>query len=110
MATFLATEESHAAIGTALGAAAGAIQAELFGPNVLVFGVTLFLLGVLSAALHLHRSAFRFAGITLAIVMLVVRGESPWLVAVHRSVEVSIGIVIGLLLTAVWHERVTELE
>jgi len=97
-------------IGTAIGAAAGALQAALFGPNVLVFGATVFLLGVLSAALHLDRSAFRFAGITLAIVMLVVRGQPPWVVAAHRFLEVSIGIVIGLLLTAVWHERVPEME
>jgi len=63
------------------------------------------LLGVLTAALHLDRSAFRFAGITLAIVMLVTRTQSAWIVAAHRFVEVSIGIVIGLLLTAVWPER-----
>jgi uncharacterized membrane protein YgaE (UPF0421/DUF939 family) len=91
-----------------LGAAAGALQAALFGPNVFVFGATVFLLGTLSAALHLDRSAFRFAGITLAIVALVVRDQSPWVVAAHRFVEVSIGIVVGLLLTAAWHQRVAE--
>jgi uncharacterized membrane protein YccC len=93
-----------------MGAAAGALLAGLFGSNVLVFGTTVFLLGVLSAALHLDRSAYRFAGITLAIVMLVVRGQSPWVVAAHRFFEVSIGIVVGLLLTGVWHERAAEAE
>jgi uncharacterized membrane protein YccC len=95
-------------IGTAMGAAAAAPLAAAFGPSIVVFGATVFLLGVLNAALHLDRSAFRFAGITLAIVMLVARGQSPWVVATHRFVEVSIGIAIGLLMTAVWHERVAE--
>ncbi len=92
--------------GTAMGAAVGALQATVFGPSVAVFGATIFLLGVLSAALRLDRSAFRFAGVTLAIVMLPVRGPSPWIVAAHRFAEVSIGIVVGLVVTAVWPERV----
>jgi len=92
-----------------MGAAAGALVPALFGPNVVVFGVTVFLLGVLSAALHLDRCAFHFAGMTLAFVMLPVSGQSSWIVAAHRFLEVSIGIVIRLLLTAVWHERVVEL-
>src|SRR5216684_2635582 len=92
-------------IGTALGAVAGGLIASYFGPNFYIFGAGIFLLGVLAAALRLDRSAFRFAGITLAIVMLVTRTQSAWIVAAHRFVEVSIGIVIGLLLTALWPER-----
>lgn len=92
-------------IGTALGALAGAVLALHFGPNVYVFGAGIFLLGVLTAALHLERGGFRFAGITLAVVMLVVRVSSPWIVAVHRFVEVSLGIVVGLLMTLLWPER-----
>src|SRR6266851_5204880 len=92
-------------IGTALGAVAGGLLAGYFGQQFYIFGAGVFLLGVLTAALHLDRSAFRFAGITLAIVMLVTRTQSAWIVAAHRFVEVSIGIVIGLLLTAVWPER-----
>jgi len=45
------------------------------------------------------------AGITLAIVMLVVRVAPTWLVAAHRFAEVSIGIAVGLAVTAVWPER-----
>ncbi len=92
-------------IGTALGAAAGGLFAGYFGPQFYIFGAGIFLLGIVAAALHLDRSAFRFAGITLAIVMLVPRTHSPWIVAAHRFVEVSIGIVIGLLFTAIWPER-----
>jgi uncharacterized membrane protein YccC len=92
-------------IGTAMGAAAGAVVPALFGPNVVVFGATVFLLGVLSAALRLDRCAFHFAGMTLAFVMLTVDGRSPWIVAINRFLEVSIGIFVSLLLTAVWHEQ-----
>ena len=92
-------------IGTALGAVAGGLFASYLGPQFYIFGAGIFLLGLLTAALRLDRSAFRFAGITLAIVMLVTRTQSPWIVAAHRFVEVSIGIVIGLLLTAFWPER-----
>lgn len=92
-------------IGTALGALSGAILAMYFGPNVYVFGAAVFLLGILTAVSHLDRGAFRFAGITLAIVMLVARANSPWTVAAHRFAEISIGIVVGLLLVLLWPER-----
>jgi len=91
-------------IGTALGALCGAVLAIALGPNLYVFGAGLFALGLLTAAAHLERSAFRFAGITLAIVMLVVRTNSPWIVALHRFAEISIGIIIGLLTVIVWPE------
>ncbi|HVN09350.1 MAG TPA: FUSC family protein [Patescibacteria group bacterium] len=92
-------------IGTAMGVALGALLAVYFGANMYVFGAGVFLLGLLTAALHLERAAFRFAGIALAIVMLVVRAQSPWTIAMHRFLEVSLGIVLGLLVTLVWPER-----
>ena len=92
-------------IGTAMGAAAGALVAARFGPNAVVFGAAVFALGVLSGALRCDRSTFHFAGMTLAFVMLTVDGRSPWIVAVNRFLEVSIGIFVSLLLTAVWHEQ-----
>jgi uncharacterized membrane protein YgaE (UPF0421/DUF939 family) len=90
--------------GTALGAAVGALLAAHFEPRVIVFGAGVFVIGVICAGLHLERNAYRFAGITLAIVMLVARAESPWQIAAHRFVEVSLGIVVGLMLTALWPE------
>jgi len=92
-------------IGTAIGALSGAILSIYFGLNVYAFGAAVFFLGILTAVSHLDRGAFRFAGITLAIVMLVVRDKSPWLVASHRFAEISIGIVVGLLLVLLWPER-----
>jgi len=41
--------------------------------------------------------------------MLVVRYKSAWIGALHRFIEVSIGIVVGLLLTILWPERTKEM-
>jgi uncharacterized membrane protein YccC len=65
-------------------------------------------LGLLCTVLRLERNTYRYAGITLAIVMLVPRDKAAWIVAEHRFIEVSIGIVIGLIITAIWPERRVE--
>ncbi|HZR56684.1 MAG TPA: FUSC family protein [Terriglobales bacterium] len=91
--------------GTALGAAAGALISSYFGLNTLAFAVGLFLLGLVCSALHLQKSAYRYAGITLAIVLLVPHSSTAGTVAVHRFLEVSIGIAVALVLTAVWPQR-----
>jgi len=90
--------------GTALGAAMGALFATYARQNVTVFGVGIFLSGVICALLHMERNAYRYAGITLAIVMLVARAQPAWVIAVHRFIEISLGISVGLLMTAVWPE------
>ena len=90
--------------GTALGAAAGALLATYTGQNVIAFGVGLLLLGVICAGLRIERNAYRYAGITLAIVMLVTRTQPAWIIAVHRFIEISLGIAVGLILTAIWPE------
>jgi uncharacterized membrane protein YgaE (UPF0421/DUF939 family) len=91
--------------GTALGAAAGALIAMYLPPTAVVFGVSVFVLGLVCAVLNLDRAAYRFAGITLAIILLVAHERAAWVVAVHRFVEVSIGIAVGLAITALWPER-----
>ncbi len=90
--------------GTALGTVAGALLAAKFGANVIAFGSGVFALGLICALLHLERNAYRYAGVTLAVVMLVARDREAWIVAAHRFVEVSIGIIVGLALTALWPE------
>jgi uncharacterized membrane protein YccC len=54
--------------------------------------------------LKTDRSAYRFGAVTLVVVMLVPRMEPAWQMAVHRSAEVSIGIVVALVMTVVWPE------
>jgi uncharacterized membrane protein YgaE (UPF0421/DUF939 family) len=100
-------------VGTALGATMGALLATYFGPNVLAFGVGIFLTGLVCALIgraserlrnQLDRTAYRYASIALAVVMLVARAQPAWVVAVHRFTEVSIGIAVGLVLTLLWPE------
>jgi uncharacterized membrane protein YccC len=91
--------------GTALGAAAGALISSYLGANVIDFGLAVFVLGLLCAALRLEKNAYRYAGITLAIVLLVPHPSTAWTVAAHRFLEVSIGIAVSLLLSAIWPER-----
>jgi uncharacterized membrane protein YgaE (UPF0421/DUF939 family) len=92
-------------VGTALGAVAGALLAAHLGPSAIVFGAGVFVLGLICAILRLDRLAYRFAGITLAIVLLTARAEPPWVIALHRFEEVSAGIAVGLIATAAWPER-----
>jgi uncharacterized membrane protein YccC len=49
-------------------------------------------------------SAYRFAGITLAIVLLIPLDRPAWQIAYHRFAGVSIGNAIALLLAWVWPE------
>ncbi len=90
-------------VGTVLGASTGALLATYFGSNLAMFGVGLFLLGILCAVLRLE-TAYRFAGVTLAIIVLITRDRPAWVIAEHRLVEVSVGIAVGLLMTIVWPE------
>src|SRR5258708_5663610 len=94
-ATF--TISGHRLSRTPLGANIGALISSFLGPNVIVFGLGLFVLGLLCAALHLEKNAYRYAGITLAIVLLVPYSSTAWTIALHRFLEVSIGIAVALL-------------
>jgi uncharacterized membrane protein YgaE (UPF0421/DUF939 family) len=101
-ATLVISVERIAA--TALGAVAGALLATYFGENLFLFGAAVFLIGLLSAAFRMEKSAYRYASITLAIVVLIPRSNAAWVTAVHRFAEVSVGIVIALALAALWPE------
>src|SRR5215469_11033269 len=92
-------------IGTALGAAVGAIVASYFGPHMLVFAASVLILGIFCAGVRADRSAYRFGGVTLAVVLLIPGVEPAWQVAFHRFAEVSLGIVVALVMTVVWPER-----
>jgi len=111
--TFVITQSSlretlslswHRFIGTALRALVGVIVAIQIGPNLLAFGAGVLVLGLLCALVGSDRTAYRFGGVTLAIVLLVPRTNSPWHMAFHRFAEVSIGIGIALVLTVLWPE------
>jgi len=90
--------------GTALGAVMGALIATFFSANALVYAAAVFLCGALCALLRL-RGAYRFAAITLSIVLLIAHQRPAWIVATHRFVEVSVGIAVALVLAEVWPTR-----
>ena len=91
--------------GTALGAAVAGLVATYFEPRLLVFGGCVFFLGFFCAMVPLDRSAYRFGGVTLAIVLLIPRAAPAWIIASHRFAEVSIGIAVALLLAMLWPEQ-----
>ena len=87
--------------GTAVGAVLGGILATLVHPNVAVYAAGILLCGIVCAWLRLE-GAYRFAAITLSIVVLIAHVRPPWIVATHRFIEVSLGIAVGLMVALVW--------
>ena len=87
--------------GTALGAVLGALIGIYFRPTWIVYGAGIFVCGIVCAILRIG-PAYRFAAITLSIVLLIAHTRSPWIVAMHRFVEVSLGIAVALAVTVVW--------
>ena len=92
-------------VASALGASLGIIESTYFGANLVAFALTVFVLGLLSMAFRLERVGYSYAGMTLAIIVLIPRPEAPWIAAVHRFAEVSLGILVALAVVAVWREE-----
>ena len=92
-------------VATAVGASVGALEANFFGPNLVAFAVAIFLTGLLSIAFRLEKTAYRYASVTLTIIVLIPRAGAPWIIALHRFIEVSVGIIVALAIVAVWPEH-----
>src|ERR1041385_4154688 len=88
-------------VGTAIGAALGALIATYFPVNWEASCAAIFLCGIRCAIRRIKESS-RIAAITLSIVLLITHGSPPWMVALHRFIEVSIGIAVALLITTIW--------
>src|SRR5437588_2678315 len=91
--------------GTVLGALVGGFLASHFDGNLIAFGIAMVGTGLVCLVAGLDRTSYRFAGITLAIIMLVTRTQSAWTIAAHPVVAVALGIAVGWLLGGVWPER-----
>ena len=91
-------------MGTVIGAAVGAVVSSFFPAHLIVVGATVLVLGFLCVAVHSNRSAYRFAGVTAAIILLVPRAGSPWRIALDRFAAVCIGLGVALILTVLWRE------
>jgi uncharacterized membrane protein YgaE (UPF0421/DUF939 family) len=96
----------HRLVGTAIGVCIGGVFAALFGEKLWAFGVAVTIT-VLVCGLLGFEDAARMAGVAVAIVMLTSHPGHPWIAPLHRFLEVSFGIVIGVLVSAlVWPTRV----
>src|SRR6266446_7192969 len=78
-------------VATALGASVGAVEANYFGPNLAAFMLAIFFVGLLSFGFRLEKTAYRYASVTLTIIVLIPRTNPAWIVALHRFIEVSVG-------------------
>jgi uncharacterized membrane protein YccC len=92
-------------VATALGASVGAVEVNYFGANLIAFILAIFSLGLLSFGFRLEKTAYRYASVTLTIIVLIPRTYPAWIVGLHRFIEVSVGIVVALLVVAIWPER-----
>lgn len=94
--------------GTAIGALVGGVFVGVFGPHTLVSGVAVTLAILACALLRLPQS-YRLAGVTVVILTLISREGSVWVLAVHRFLEVSLGILVALFVNAtIWPSRARE--
>ena len=92
-------------VASALGASIGAIESTYFGANLFVFALAMLLLGLISFVLRLEKVGYSYACITLAIIVMIPRAETPWIAAAHRFAEVSLGILVALAVVGVWREE-----
>jgi len=92
-------------VASALGASLGAIVSTYFGQNLVLFGLAIFLLGLVAFGFRVEKTGYRYASITFAIIVLIPRAETPWIVAMHRFLEVAIGILVALAVVALWSEK-----
>ena len=92
-------------VATAVGASVGAIEINYFRANLVAFAIAIFLVGLLSIAFRLQKTAYHYASITLTIIVLIPRLAAPWSIALHRFIEVSVGIIVALAVVALWPEH-----
>jgi len=92
-------------VASALGASLAAIESTFFGANLIAFAGAIFVLGLVSLVLRLERVGYSYAGITLAIIVLIPRAATPWIAAADRFMEVSLGILVALAVVALWREQ-----
>ena len=84
--------------GTAVGAVVGGLFAALYGMNTMAFALAVAIAFFVCDSLHLAESQ-RLATVTVAIIMLIGRTSSAWIIALHRFAEVALGILIALLVS-----------
>jgi hypothetical protein len=64
----------------------------------LPFALAIILIGLLSIAFRLEKTAYRYSSITLAIIVLIPPSAPAWTIALHR-------IIVALAVVALWPEH-----
>jgi uncharacterized membrane protein YgaE (UPF0421/DUF939 family) len=101
-------------IGTVVGSLVGWGSAAWWDQNVVVYGLAVLAAVALCNLLRLE-SASRLCAVAVTVITVIPRAEPVHLVAFHRFVEVSYGVVCALLYTAAvgwfpvsWQRRITD--
>jgi uncharacterized membrane protein YgaE (UPF0421/DUF939 family) len=97
-ATFTASRDRL--VGTGVGAVTSALFVAYVGDSLLWFAVAVVITMLICQWAGLDQS-YRLACVTVAIIMLIPYTGPPWRVAMHRFIEVALGIVIALGVTAI---------
>jgi uncharacterized membrane protein YccC len=84
--------------GTAVGAVVGGLFAATFGMNMLGFALAVSIAFFVCDLLHLADSQ-RLATVTVAIIILIGHTASAWIIALHRFIEVALGILVALVVS-----------
>jgi uncharacterized membrane protein YgaE (UPF0421/DUF939 family) len=98
-ATIMASRDRLA--GTAMGAVVGLLTSLIWRHSLLVFALAVLVVMMLCTALN-YKNAGRLGGVTVAIIVLIPYPGALWHIALQRFLEVSFGIVISLLVAAIW--------
>jgi len=83
-------------IGTVIGGVTGAVWAAWFPHSLPVLALGMLVMGAICGLLRQSQSAYRFAGITLIIIAVPSYSGPSWIIALHRFLEVCVGIVVGM--------------
>jgi uncharacterized membrane protein YccC len=92
-------------IGTVIGGATGAIWLTWFPRSVPLLALGMLVMGAICRLLRQSQSAYRFAGITLVIIAMPSYSNPSWIIALHRFLEVCIGIIVGMGVLALGSSR-----
>src|SRR6266567_7984097 len=79
-------------VGTVIGGVTGAVWVTWFPQSLPVLALGMLVMGTICGLLRQSQSAYRFAGITLVIIAMPSYSGPSWIIALHRFLEVCIGI------------------
>jgi len=89
-------------IGTLVGALIGGLFLSLWGYHGWSLGLGVGIVVVICALLKLIES-YRIAAVTVAVIMLTGHADASWTTAIYRFLEVFLGILVALAISALFN-------